>query len=119
MPQIRKKRLTNPLIFITIKIDLESEVTHVQVVTLIDSFKGSIGSVEAGEAAARGIRAVYPDARVDILPLADGGEGTMDAVIASLGGKVFYEEVTGPLGEKVSARYGIVSKEKLAIALQE
>lgn len=79
-----------------------------KVVTLIDSFKGSISSLEAGEAAARGVRAVYPDAKVDVLPLADGGEGTVDALVTGCRGELIKTEVTGPLGERVCATYGIL-----------
>ncbi len=79
-----------------------------RVVTLIDSFKGSISSIEAGEAAARGVRAVYPDAQIDVLPLADGGEGTVDALVTGCKGELVGTLVTGPLGKKVSAEYGII-----------
>ncbi len=79
-----------------------------RVVTLIDSFKGSISSIEAGEAAARGVRAVYTDAHVDVLPLADGGEGTVDALVTGCRGEFVFAEVTGPLGERVNAPYGIL-----------
>ena len=87
----------------------------VNLLIAIDSFKGSLDTMMAGRAVGEAAKETFENACVTVCPLADGGEGTMDAVIASLGGKVFYEEVTGPLGEKVSARYGIVSKEKLAI----
>ena len=79
-----------------------------RVVTLIDSFKGSISSIEAGKAAARGVHAVYPDAKVDILPLADGGEGTVDALVTGCRGEFVHTQVTGPLGERVDATYGIL-----------
>ena len=79
-----------------------------QVVTLIDSFKGSISSMEAGEAAARGVRTVYPDAKVDVLPLADGGEGTVDALVTGCKGEFVQAAVTGPLGERITAKYGII-----------
>ena len=79
-----------------------------RVVTLIDSFKGSISSVEAGEAAARGVRAVYPDAQTDVLPLADGGEGTVQALVTGCKGELVHTKVTGPLGERVLAEYGVI-----------
>ena len=56
------------------------------VVIAIDSFKGSLSSLEAGESAANGIKKVYPDATTVIRPLADGGEGTVDALVAGCGG---------------------------------
>lgn len=69
----------------------------------IDSFKGSVSSAQAEEAVAEGVRRVWPDAQVSALPLADGGEGTLDAV-AACGGEVVACEVAGPLGDSVSAR---------------
>ena len=69
----------------------------------IDSFKGSVSSAQAEEAVAEGVRRVWPDAQVSALPLADGGEGTLDAV-AACGGEVVACEVAGPLGDCVSAR---------------
>ena len=85
------------------------------VVIAIDSFKGSLSSLEAGESAANGIKKVYPDATTVIRPLADGGEGTVDALVAGCGGKMTTVSVTGPLGETVSCQYGIVSATKTAI----
>ena len=58
-----------------------------KVVIAIDSFKGSMSSIEAGEAAAAGIRKVYSEAKTKVYPLADGGEGTVRALAQGLGGK--------------------------------
>ena len=88
-----------------------------RVVTLIDSFKGSISSIEAGEAAARGVRAVYSDARVDVLPLADGGEGTVDTLVTGCKGEFVTACVTGPLGDKISATYGIIFHDTAVIEM--
>ena len=74
-----------------------------KVVIAIDSFKGSLSSLEAGKAAERGILAVYPDAQTKVLPVADGGEGTVEALISGLGGEPVTLTVTGPLGEPVQA----------------
>lgn len=74
-----------------------------RVLLAIDSFKGSVSSAQAEAAVAEGVRRVWPDARVAALPLADGGEGTLDAV-AACGGEVGACEVAGPLGDRVSAR---------------
>jgi len=79
----------------------------VRVTVAIDSFKGSLSSVQAGEAAAEGIRRAIPDAEVMVRPLADGGEGTTDALVQGMGGRMVSLEVTGPLGEAVTAAYGI------------
>ena len=74
----------------------------------IDSFKGSLGSIEAGAAAAEGARRVFPDADCVVRPLADGGEGTVDALCEGLGGQRRTVSVTGPACRPVDAAYGIV-----------
>ena len=74
-----------------------------RVLLAIDSFKGSVSSTQAEEAVAEGVCRAWPDAQVCALPLADGGEGTLDAV-AACGGEVVTCEVAGPLNERVSAR---------------
>ena len=83
-------------------------------VIAIDSFKGSMDSIEAGEAAEKGIRRVFTDAETIVYPLADGGEGTVQALAKGLGGRLEKVTVTGPLGESVICEYGIV-EEKTAI----
>lgn len=81
---------------------------HIMKITAaFDSFKGSISSVEAGNAAADGIRRVFPDAEIIVRPMADGGEGTVSAVTAALGGSIVSAEVNDPLGNIISAEYGI------------
>ena len=74
-----------------------------RVLLAIDSFKGSVSSTQAEEAVAEGVRRVWPDAELNALPLADGGEGTLD-VIAARGGELSTCEVAGPLDYRVSAR---------------
>lgn len=74
-----------------------------RVLLAIDSFKGSVSSARAESAVAEGVRHVWPDAEVCALPLADGGEGMLDAV-AACGGEIVTCEVAGPLGKRVSAR---------------
>ena len=80
----------------------------------IDSFKGSVSSVQAESAIAEGVRRVWPDAEVRALSLADGGEGTLDAV-AACGGEVVACEVAGPLGDRVSARMLVDGKHESAV----
>lgn len=58
-----------------------------KVIIAIDSFKGSLSTLEAGKAAAEGIQAVYPEAEIVISPLADGGEGTVDAILLATKGE--------------------------------
>jgi len=79
-----------------------------KVVVAIDSFKGSLSSMEAGRSAASGIRKTHPEAEVVVRPLADGGEGTVDALVAGLGGELRTVMVTGPLGAPVACPYGIL-----------
>ena len=74
-----------------------------RVLLAIDSFKGSVSSAQAEAAVAEGVRHVWPDAELSALPLADGGEGTLDAV-AARGGELSVCEVAGPLGDHVPAR---------------
>ena len=83
-------------------------------VIAIDSFKGSMDSIEAGEAAEKGIRRVFTDAETIVYPLADGGEGPVQALAKGIGGRLEKVKVTGPLGEPVICEYGIV-EEKTAI----
>lgn len=81
----------------------------------IDSFKGSMTSQEAGVAAAKGIRAVFPDASICIRPLADGGEGTVTAITEGMGGSFRTITVTGPNGKPTDCCYGILSASRTAI----
>lgn len=84
-----------------------------KVVIAMDSFKGSISSLEAAAAVREGILRAHPESEILSLPLADGGEGTVDALIASLGAERILAEVSGPLGEPVTAEYGL--KDGLAV----
>lgn len=85
-----------------------------KVVIAIDSFKGCISSIEAGNAAKAGVeRACTAD--IVVKPLADGGEGTTEALVEGLGGTYVMTQVTGPLGEKTCAKYGILPDGKTAV----
>lgn len=86
-----------------------------KVVIAIDSLKGSLTSLEAGEAIAAGIRRVDAEAGICIRPLADGGEGTVDALTYGMGGRVESISVTGPLMIPVICQYGILGDEKTAV----
>ena len=86
-----------------------------KVVVAIDSLKGSLSSLEAGEAIKTGVLNAMPDAEVFVRPLADGGEGTVEALALGMGGELKTVEVTGPLEEKVNCLYGILEESKTAI----
>lgn len=85
-----------------------------RVLLAIDSFKGSVSSAQAEEAVAEGMRRVWPDAELNALLLADGGEGTLDAV-AARGGELSTCEVAGPLGDRVSARMLVDGEHESAV----
>lgn len=90
-----------------------------RVLLAIDSFKGSVSSAQAEAAVAEGVRRVWSDAQVAALPLADGGEGTLDAVVAC-GGEIVACEVAGPLGKRSSARMLVdVERESAVIEMAE
>lgn len=86
-----------------------------KVVVAIDSLKGSLSSMEAGLAIKEGILTAKPDASVIVKPLADGGEGTTDALIEGLNGERIDVTVTGPMGEPVSCYYGYLKESSTAI----
>lgn len=86
-----------------------------KIVIAPDSFKGSLSAPKVAEAIAKGWRRVYPEAHCVCLPVADGGEGTLDALLTATGGQSFDRTVTGPLGSPVSARWGLLGDRKTAV----
>ena len=86
-----------------------------KVVVAIDSLKGSLTSLEAGEAIREGVLRAIPEAEVVVRPLADGGEGTVEALTLGMGGRLENATVTGPLGRPVSCAYGLLPAEHLAV----
>lgn len=86
-----------------------------RVVVAIDSLKGSLSSLEAGSAISEGIHRAISDAQVIVRPLADGGEGTVEALALGMNGRIEKVKVTGPLGKEVEAEYGIIDESKTAI----
>lgn len=86
-----------------------------RIVVAPDAYKGSLTAVEAAAAMARGVRAVFPDAELVELPIADGGEGTVDALVAATGGRIEVRTVRGPLGEPVRARLGVLGSRDVAV----
>ena len=86
-----------------------------KIIIAIDSFKGSLSSMAAGEAAARAAREVFPAAEIQVFPLADGGEGTVDALTHGLGGEIVRLGVTGPLQKPVDSRFGLLPATHTAV----
>jgi len=79
-----------------------------RVIVAPDSYKGSLSAVGVADAMARGIAHVFPGAEVLRFPIADGGEGTVEALVTATSGRTIVQTVTGPLGEPVSAAWGIL-----------
>jgi glycerate 2-kinase len=79
-----------------------------KVVIAIDSFKGCCTTLEAANAVERGIRYYRDDIKTKILPIADGGEGTVETLVKSLNGKYIEVDVLNPIGKKIKSRYGIL-----------
>ena len=79
-----------------------------------DSFKGSLTALEVAESIKKGIKNYKSNIKVDLLPLADGGEGTVQSLVDATRGEIIKEKVTGPLGEKIKANYGILGDGKTA-----
>lgn len=80
-----------------------------------DSFKGSLSAVDATEAIAQGVRAVAPETEIVRLPLADGGEGTVEALVTATEGRTIEREVRGPRGEPVRARLGVLGDDSTGV----
>ncbi|RED07188.1 glycerate kinase [Ectopseudomonas oleovorans] len=85
-----------------------------KIVIAPDSFKESLSAAGVASALARGLCQALPEAEVIECPLGDGGEGTLDAVLAATGGEVREARVTGPLGELVTARWGWLAEQRTA-----
>ncbi|UJL47409.1 glycerate kinase [Virgibacillus sp. NKC19-16] len=86
-----------------------------KVLIAIDSFKGSISSIKGSEAISLGLTEAYNDAEISTLPLADGGEGTVEALVHSTEGQWIEKMVRGPLDENVNAMYGVSGDGKTAM----
>lgn len=85
------------------------------IVIAIDSFKGSLSTFDAGKAIKEGILEVYKDAKVMISHIADGGEGTVDAIISATSGEMIEVMVHNPIGKVIKSSYGIITKTKTAV----
>jgi glycerate kinase len=87
----------------------------VKIVIAPDSFKGSISAMEAAQAMERGVKRCFPNAETIKVPIADGGEGTMDSLVMSTGGRKRAVQVTGPLGQNIDAAYGVLPDGQVAV----
>ena len=79
-----------------------------KVVVAPNAFKGTLTASEAASAIARGVREVFPEAEVFEVPVADGGDGTVEALVSANHGDYRAAQVEGPLGDPVSAQYGLI-----------
>jgi glycerate kinase len=86
-----------------------------RIIVAPDSYKGSVSALGVAEAIERGIHAVFPEAEVLKVPIADGGEGTVEALVAATGGRLEHSEVPGPLGEPVQAVWGVLGDGQTAV----
>jgi glycerate kinase len=87
----------------------------VKVIVAPNAFKGSLTASQAAVAIARGVRDALPDAEVVEVPVADGGDGTVEALVAANGGEYRSALVQGPLGDPVTARYGLIESGRTAV----
>ena len=79
-----------------------------KIVIAPDKFKGSLTASQACDAIAEGIHSVSPDIETVAIPMADGGEGTVEALVQATSGSYIDTQVSGPLGDPINARYGIL-----------
>lgn len=87
----------------------------VKVIVAMDSFKGSLTALEACTAFEKGMKKVFSNIEIVKVPIADGGEGTVQSLVDATRGRMVFEQVTGPLGDKVDAFYGILGDGKTAV----
>jgi len=86
-----------------------------RIVVAPDSYKGSVSAMGVADAMERGIHKVFVDAVISKIPIADGGEGTVESMVGATGGTPRCTQVTGPLGERVAAQWGTLGDGKTAI----
>ena len=79
-----------------------------KIVIAPDSFKGSLTALQVAEAMEVGLRRVFPDAAIENIPMADGGEGTVQSLVDATGGQVLTTQVLDPLGNSINAQYGVL-----------
>ncbi len=86
-----------------------------KIVIAPQGFKGNLSALQVAQSIENGVKRVVPDAITVIKPMADGGEGTVQALVNATGGRIKTAEVTGPLGERVTAHWGVLSDKTTAV----
>jgi len=86
-----------------------------RIVVAPDSYKGSLSAVAVADAMEQGILAVFPEAEIDKVPIADGGEGTVEALSTATHGRIVSQQVIGPLGQPVEACWGVLGDGETAV----
>src|SRR6202521_2917616 len=86
-----------------------------KIIVAPNAFKGSLSATQAAQAITQGVRQVFPDAEVIEIPVADGGEGTVEALVSAKNGAYGWVNVEGPLGDPVLASYGLIDSGRTAV----
>lgn len=86
-----------------------------RIVIAPDSFKGCLNALDVAKAMRRGVQRVYPDSVIDMIPMADGGEGTVEAILCAVRGDKIKIDVTDPLGRSIGAAYALIDEGETAI----
>lgn len=86
-----------------------------RIIVAPDSYKGSVSALGVAQAMERGILKIHPDADVLKMPIADGGEGTVEALVAATGGELRHQDVSDPLGRRIRAHWGILGDGRTAV----
>jgi glycerate kinase len=94
---------------------MPSHSTPLRILVAPNAFKESLSAIDAARAISKGVRRGLPNARVIEIPIADGGDGTLEAVISGTSGRILKARVMGPLGNRITAEYGITGDGKTAV----
>ena len=90
-----------------------------KIIIIPDSFKGSASSLEVCNSIEKGVLKVFKDAKIKKIPVADGGEGTVDSILYAAGGSIKKVNVKNPEGKVIEAKYGLINKDKAVIEMAE
>ena len=90
-----------------------------KIIIIPDSFKGSASSLEVCNSIEKGVLKVFKDAKIKKIPVADGGEGTVDSILYAAGGNIKKVNVKNPEGKVIEAKYGLINKDKAVIEMAE